>query len=52
MKGDIMKRKVLPDGSIKLSCKNGIIDTRNGNIYFSVICSPDMEHYFIENLIK
>ena len=44
-----MKRKILPDGSIKLSCKNGIIDTRNGAIYYSVICSEETEHFFVEN---
>ena len=47
-----MKRKILPDGSIKLSCRTGIIDTRNGDVYYSVICSPENEHFYIEKTVN
>lgn len=43
-----MRRKVLPNGLIKLNADDGIIDVRTKHIYVEVICKPEDEDFFEE----
>lgn len=43
-----LNREVLPNGNIKLTSVQGVIDIRDNSVYSEVICKPKNEHYFKE----